>query len=97
MAGEVPNPPLAPKIELMLTTLACADAFNTSAAALVPRKTLVCVIAMVRSYCSSEVVSITSTSPTPALFTRMSSPPNSVRTASIAAVQSASLVTSRRR
>ncbi len=48
-AGDAPNPPLEPKIELMLTTEPRPDALRAAAAVFMPRKTLVCVIAMVRS------------------------------------------------
>ena len=46
-AGEVPNPPLAPKIDELLITDACDDSLSASAAVRIPRKTLCCVTAMV--------------------------------------------------
>ena len=45
----MPNPPLAPKIELTLITDPLPDAFKASPAAFIPRKTLVWVTAIVRS------------------------------------------------
>jgi hypothetical protein len=41
VGGDVPKPPLVPKIELMLMTEACSDAFRYGAAVRMPRKTRV--------------------------------------------------------
>ena len=74
-AGETPKPPLVPKIELMLMTEACSDAFRYGAAIFIPRKTPVWSMATVRSHSASVVSSMGLMSPIPALLTRMSRPP----------------------
>src|SRR5512144_977719 len=81
-------------MELMLMTEACGDAFSRRAAALMPRKTLVCVTAMMRSYSFLLVYSITPRSETPALLTSTSRPSNSLAARCTADAHAASSATS---
>src|SRR5512144_271740 len=81
-------------MELMLMTEACGDAFSRRAAALMPRKTLVCVTAMMRSYSFLLVSSITPRSETPALLTSTSRPSNSLAARCTADAHAASSATS---
>ena len=71
------NPPLVPNTELMLITDPCPDAASAAAAVFIPRNTPVWPVSIVRCQSSSDVSSIPARSAMPALFTRMSRPPNS--------------------
>jgi len=91
----VPNPPLAPKIELMLMTDPCAEAASAAADIFIPRNTPVWSTVMVRFQSSGDVSSMTARSPSPALLIRMSSPPQLLTARPTAASHCSCEVTSR--